>query len=59
MNRQQATDNAGALGLYILVAGNPEIAPGVLVTAQSIPAGTQVLQGSTITLEFTDTNAHD
>ena len=59
MNRQQATDNAGALGLYILVAGNPEIAPEVLVTAQSIPAGTQVPQGTTVTLEFTDTNAHD
>ena len=59
MNRQQASDNAGALGLYILVTGNPEIAPGVLVTAQNIPAGTQVPQGTTVTLEFTDTNAHD
>lgn len=59
MDRQQASDDAGALGLYILVAGDPEIAPEVLVTAQSIPAGTQVPQGTTITLEFTDTNAHD
>ncbi len=59
MNRQQASDNAGALGLYVLVSGNPEISPGITVTAQSIPAGTQVPQGTTVTLEFTDTNAHD
>ena len=59
MNRQQASDNAGILGLYVLVTGNPEIAPGILVTSQNIAAGTQVPQGTTITLEFTDTSARD
>ncbi len=59
MHRQQASDGAGALGLYILVAGNSGISPSVLVTAQSIPAGTQVPAGTTITLEFTDTTARD
>lgn len=59
MQRQQANDAAGALGLYVLVTGNGDIAPEVRVTAQDIPAGTQVEAGSTITLEFTDTTARD
>ncbi len=59
MNRQQASDAAGALGLYILVRGNPDIDPQVVATAQDIPAGTLVDVGTTITLEFTDTQAVD
>ena len=59
MHRQQAADAAGVLGLYVLVTGNPEIAPQIKVTAQDIPAGTQVPIGTTITLEFTDTSARD
>ena len=59
MNRQQASDAAGKLGLYILVAGNPEVSPNVTVTAQSIAAQTQVPVGTTITLTFTDTKAAD
>ena len=59
MNRQQATDAAGALGLYVLVSGNADVSPGVTVTAQSIPKDTQVPTGTTITLEFTDTTARD
>ncbi len=59
MHRQQASDGAGALGLYILVTGNDEISPNVTVTAQSVPADTQVPMGTTITLEFTDTTARD
>ena len=59
MHRQQAADAAGMLGLYVLVSGNPEIAPHVTVTAQDIPAGTAVPVGTTITLEFTDTSARD
>ena len=59
MHRQQAADAAGTLGLYVLVTGNSEIAPHVTVTAQDIPAGTQVQVGTTITLEFTDTSARD
>jgi len=59
MHRQQAADAAGTLGLYILVTGNNEIAPGVVVTSQSIPAGQTVDVGTMIQLEFTDTGARD
>ena len=59
MHRQQASDAAGLLGLYILVTGNEEIAPYVTVTSQSVAANTQVPRGTTITLEFTDTGARD
>ena len=59
MNRQQASDEAGKLGLYILVTGNTEISPAVTVTAQSVPKDTQVPGGTTITLEFADTRARD
>jgi len=59
MNRQQAGDAAGALGLYILVTGNDGVAANVTVTSQSIPRDTQVSPGTTITLEFTDTAARD
>jgi len=59
MNRQQASDAAGAVGLYILVTGNPEATPKVLVTGQDIAPGTKVSAGTMITLEFTDTQAAD
>ena len=59
MNRRQAADAAGQLGLYILVKGNQEISPNVTVTAQSVPKETPVERGSTIELEFTDTQAVD
>jgi beta-lactam-binding protein with PASTA domain len=59
MNRAQASEAAGRLGLYILVTGNPEISPQITVTAQEIPAGTEVPAGTTITLNFTDTTSRD
>jgi len=59
MNRQQAADTAGMLGLYMLVTGIQEVAPGVTVTAQDVPKDTLVSVVSTITLEFTDTAARD
>ena len=59
MNRQQASDTAGKLGLYILVKGNREISPNVTVTAQSVPPNSPVERGTTIELEFTDTHAVD
>ena len=59
MNRQQASDAAGAAGIYILVAGNLSTQPNVTVTAQSVPPGTQVSVGTTVRLEFTDTAAAD
>jgi len=59
MNRSQAADAAGALGLYILVTGNPQVTPEVIVTAQNIPKDTPVPVGTTIALEFTDISARD
>ena len=59
MNRQQAADTAGALGLYIQVAGNTEISTAVTVTAQDLTAGTAVSVGTTIRLEFADIAARD
>ncbi len=59
MNRQQAADAAAELGLYILVTGNQEILPSVKVTGQSLSAGTEVDRGTTIALQFTDTNTAD
>ncbi len=59
MNRQQASDAAGAAGLYILVSGNNSLDVNVIVTAQSVPKDTEVPTGTTITLEFTDTQARD
>ena len=59
MNRQQASDAAGKLGLYILVTGNDAIDHRVTVTNQSISKATQVPLGTTIILEFTDTAARD
>ena len=35
LNRQQASDRAGELGLYILVTGNDSLSPQVVVTGQS------------------------
>ena len=57
MNRQQASDAAAKLGLYILVKGNDGLSASVTVTSQNIPAGTNVVPGTTIELNFTDTTA--
>ena len=59
MNRQQASDAAGKLGLYIMVSGNPEISATVVVIGQDINPGMEVLPGSTIRLEFADTKVTD
>ena len=59
MNRQQAADAAGALGLYIQPGGNLTVSPQVTATIQDIPPGTQVDRGTTIKLTFTDTQAAD
>ena len=59
MNRQQAADAAGKLGLYILVSGNGDVSTRVVTTKQNIPAGQTVAAGTTIQLEFTDTAARD
>ena len=59
MHRQQAADAAGLVSLYILATGNDSLDSRTVVTAQNIPAGTQVPAGTTITLNFTDTAARD
>lgn len=59
MNRQQAADAALNAGLRMAVRGNPDIAPQVKVTAQSIDAGTEVPRGSVIYLDFMDLQAND
>ncbi|MBQ3529457.1 MAG: PASTA domain-containing protein [Oscillospiraceae bacterium] len=57
MTRQQASDAAGLLGLYILVTGNS--AMDAVVTAQSEAKDTQVPVGTTIKLELADIKAAD
>ena len=57
--RQQASDAAGKLGLYILVTGNPSVDVKVKVTGQSVAAGTEVPVGTTITLAFADIDIRD
>lgn len=59
MNRAQASDAAGSLGLYVLVTGNNGLSPNVTVTGQSPQANTPVSPGTTVTLTFTDTQARD
>ena len=59
MNRQQAAQTAGELGLYLLVSGNSEISAQVTATAQSLPKDTQVPVGTRITLHFADRLARD
>ena len=55
LTRQQASDQAGKLGLYILVTGNMDLTPDVKVSYQDIAPGTQVAVGTTVTLCFVDT----
>ena len=59
MNRAQATEAAGELGLYILPEGN--LSEGTRITAaqQSIPKDTAVPVGTTVQLTFTDMAAKD
>ena len=59
MTRAQADAAAGEAGLYILITGNDSLDVNVTVTAQDIPAGTEVAVGTTITLELIDTQARD
>ena len=54
MTRQQASDAAGKLGLYVIPKGNPEIAPYVTVMEQSVPKNTEIPVGRSIQLTFTD-----
>ena len=59
MTRQQVSDTAGKLGLYVLVKGNPEISAQVTAVSQSVPAKRQVEIGTTVEITFADTKAKD
>ncbi len=59
MNRQQASDAAGAAGLYILPQGNMKIDSRVTAVTQEIAPGILVDAGTTITVQFADTKAAD
>ena len=59
MNRQQASDAAAAAGIYIQVKGNTSLDINVVVTQQSVAAGSCVALGTTVELVFTDTKASD
>ena len=59
MNRQQASDTAGKIGLYILVSGNTSLDSHVTAVTQSVSPGTVVSVGTTIKVEFVDTKVGD
>ena len=59
MNRQQASDAAGKVGLFIRVIGNTDVAPHVTVCDQSEAPNTELPVGSTVTLQFADGTLHD
>ena len=59
MNRQQASQAAGALGLSVIPIGSDQVSTDVTVCSQKEPAGTQLPAGSAVTLQFSDTSARD
>ena len=59
LNRKEASELAGSLGLYILVKGNDAVSPQVTVTEQGIAKDTEVDIGTTVPLQFTDNTARD
>ncbi len=59
MNRAQAAEAAGKLGLFILAEGNTDVLPSVVVTVQSHTKDTKVPVGSTVTLTFADVGVQD
>ncbi len=59
MNRQQASDAAGQLGLFIKPIGCEDISPQVTVCSQSEKPGTEMSAGDTVTLQFADGTARD
>ena len=59
MNRQQASQAAGQLGLSIIPIGSEAISANVTVCSQKEPAGTELAVGSAVTLQFADTTARD
>ena len=59
LDRREAAEAAGELGLGIIIKGNNTVAPHVVAAAQNIPAGTQVPPGTALVVEFIDRQARD
>lgn len=59
MNMAQANTAAVNSGLYLLARGTGVDGPTVSVTWQDIEAGTEVVRGTTVVVEFTDHSAQD
>ena len=59
MNRQQASQAAADAGLCMLVTGNTSVDVNVVVTWQSVAAGSQVSPGTIVELRFADIRATD
>lgn len=59
MTRQQASDAAGVLGLYILPTGNLDVDTTIKAVGQSVVAGTEAKVGTTITVTFADMDIRD
>ncbi len=59
MNMAQANAAAVNSGLYLLARGAGVDGPTVSVTWQDIEAGTEVVRGTTVVVEFTDHSAQD
>lgn len=59
MNMAQANEAAVNNGIYILARGTDYDGATVNVTWQNIEPGTEVVRGTTVTVEFTDHSAQD
>ena len=59
MNRQQASQAAGKLGLSIIPMGSEGVSVNITVCSQKEPAGMELAVGSAVTLQFADTTARD
>ncbi len=59
MNRQQASQTAGQLGLSVIPLGSEEVSPQVTACGQKEPPGTELPVGSAVTVQFADSTARD
>ncbi len=59
MNMAQANEAAVNNHLYVLARGTSYDGPTISVTWQNIDPGTEVVRGTTVTVEFTDHSAQD
>ncbi len=59
MTPAQAEEAAAAQGITLKTAGNSDLEQNITVQLQDLPAGTAVEPGTTVTITFTDPNAHD